>query len=109
MWILTGCLSLAAPAQAFSCLFDTECLETNGCHETEFLMDVLAGDTAASTNFGELDIVAINQGENLVTLYARRRGTHYMITVTPDGARMSAQVHDGPLVFSYLGQCEGVF
>ncbi|QGX98571.1 hypothetical protein EI983_09890 [Roseovarius faecimaris] len=105
------CLALisAAPAQAFNCLFDTECYEAEGCAASNFDIDVSTEDKTLSAAFGDLTILAIKRSESLVTLFATGGGAEYMLSATPEAARLSVQMNQGPLVLSYLGICEGAF
>lgn len=99
----------ASPAQAFSCLFETGCYEAEDCQKADFDIDVSTENKTLSTAFGNLTILAIKRSESLVTLFATGGGAEYMMSVTPDAARMSAHMNQGPQVISYLGKCEGAF
>lgn len=108
--ILAPVLGLSGgAAQAFSCQFTTECYEAETCGAAEFEIDVDVDGQTVSTTFGDLTIVAVKESPALTTLFATGPGAEYLLSVTPDAARFTSQVNEGPQVISYLGLCEGVF
>ncbi|MDF1668985.1 MAG: hypothetical protein P1U83_05160 [Roseovarius sp.] len=102
-------ICLASPLWAFSCGFETECIEAEACAKTDFLLEVLIEDQIISTEFGDLTIVAVKEREALITLFATGDGAEYLMSVTPKAARLSSQMNAGPVSVSYLGLCEGAF
>ncbi len=99
----------SGPAWGFSCAFDRECYEDEACGPSGFLAEVEIDEERLVTDFGDLTIVAVKQGEALITLFATGAGAEYMMSVAPDGTRLSVHMNDGPAVATYLGECEGAF
>ena len=100
---------MASPALAFECSFDTECMETEACADSAFLVDVLVDDKILSTEFGDLTIVAIKQDTAFMALFATGSGAEYMMSVTPDAARLTTHINEGPMSITYLGHCKEAF
>ncbi len=96
-------------AQAAMCRFDTECFEAEACADSSFAAEMDIAAQTIETDFGTLAIADTRAEPGLVSVIASGDGARYMLTITKDGARMTAHLHDGPLVVSYLGQCEGIF
>lgn len=102
-------LVLAAPqAQAFGCRFDVECYEDTPCTQADFGIEVDIAGKAITTEFGDLVIVAVKETGRLTTMFATGAGAEYMLSLTPEAARLSSHANDGPQVISYLGRCEWV-
>ncbi len=100
--------AMAAPS-AFKCNFTTECFEAENCSDTAFDIDVDVAGMTVTTGFGDLMIVAVRQNELLTTIFATGVGAEYLLSLTPDAARLSTHNNAGPEVISYLGRCEGAF
>ena len=99
----------AASANAFECVFITECYEAEGCSGTTFNIEVDIHAEAVSTDFGDLQIVAVKETDVVTTLFATGDGAEYLLSLTPRAARFTAHNNSGPEVISYLGQCEGAY
>lgn len=97
---------LALPSMAFAaettCTFTMECFETEACAETQFSVTLSEDQTTMVTDFGDLAVV---YAEGPVLL-AQDANASYLLTTLPDGARLSTQMADAPMVVTYLGQCE---
>ncbi len=102
-------IALPLPALAFECNFTTECYEAEPCAETDFTLDVAIAEKTLTTDYGDLTIVAVKEVGGLKTLFATGQGAEYLLSVSPEAARLSSQSNDGPQVITYLGQCEGAF
>lgn len=96
-------------AQAFPCDFTTECREAEACAESTFALDVDVEAQAMSTQAGEITIVAIREQDALISIFGAGTGAEYMLSITPEAARFSAHMNDGPRAIQYLGTCEGAF
>ncbi len=96
----------AGSATAMTCDFTTECYETDGCSETSFTMDVDIPLQTVTTDFGDLDVVAVKSSAGTFVMFATGDGAEYMLTTNDDGARFTTHLTDGPAVISYLGSCE---
>ncbi|MDU8926909.1 hypothetical protein RXV86_05895 [Alisedimentitalea sp. MJ-SS2] len=99
----------ATQALAFGCAFTTECYEAEGCNSTGFNIEVNIEDKAITTDYGDLQIVAVKEARNLTTMFATGAGAEYMLSLTPTGARFTTHNNSGPEVISYLGTCKGAF
>ena len=96
-------------AQAFPCDFTTECQEAEACTESAFALDVDVEAQAMSTQSGEITIVAIREQDALISIFGSGAGAEYMLSVTPEAARLSTHMNDGPRAIQHLGTCEGAF
>ncbi|MBM2576745.1 hypothetical protein JQC91_10560 [Jannaschia sp. Os4] len=96
--LLLACL--AAPATAQTCLFPTECFDTEACVEGGWEV-TLEGDVL-STDFGDLAVIA-RPTESDGTVVAEGTGMVVMLTPDPDAARASVHM-DGTMV-NYAGTC----
>ncbi|MBU2982340.1 hypothetical protein KO498_11030 [Lentibacter algarum] len=103
--------AIASPttAEAFGCSFVTECFEAEACGETTFTAEVDIKGEKLETEFGDLSIVAVKERPALKTMFATGDGAEYLLSITPQGARLTTHANEGPLVISYLGSCEGAF
>lgn len=99
----------ASAAQAFPCDFTTECYEAEACTESTFALDVDVEAQAISTEFGEITIVAIREQDELISVFGSGTGAEYLLSITPEAARLSTHMNDGPEAIQYLGTCEGAF
>ena len=81
--LLAVLMAFAAPVQAFSCLFESECYEDQGCAESQFTIEVLLEHEIIATDFGDLTIVAVKSSDTLITLFATGSSSEYMMSVTP--------------------------
>ena len=106
---LLGLTLSASPAFAFPCQFTTECYEAEPCAETVFAIDADIEGKAISTDLGDLVIVAVKETGRLTTMFATGQGAEYLLSVTPQAARLSTHSNEGPQVITYLGTCEGAF
>ncbi|GIT91777.1 hypothetical protein JANAI62_22340 [Jannaschia pagri] len=93
--------SIASPASAQICTFQTECLEDETCMDSTFSVDV--SEEAIATEFGDLDIVARVDGR----LVAEGQGMTILFTRAEDGAARASIHMAGPAVITYFGTCEG--
>ena len=99
----------AATAKSFSCSFDLECYETEACTEASLAFDVDTEGQEIRTDTGDFNVVAIRELRDVINIFANESGATYLLTVTEDGARFTAQIEDGPQAISYHGRCEGAF
>lgn len=103
--IALPCL-LAAPAFATVCAFETECFETDACGDSAFSLTIADDHMTIDTEFGSLDVVnRIYEGDQQ-SIFATGPGATYLLTSTPDGARLTTHMMDGPMTVSYIGTCE---
>ncbi len=93
------------PALALQCTFTTECFETDSCQDTEFSVSLDFPNHTFSTDFGDLDVVAISKTPSLLTVFANGEGANYMLTVAEADARFATHMTDGPMMVSYQGTC----
>ena len=107
--ILLAALSLASPSAAFVCMFQTECYEAQTCAPSAFELEVQLENQSVSTEAGDWIIVAKKSEPALITLFAAAKGTEYLLSVTPEAARLSGHLNAGPQAIQYLGTCEGAF
>ncbi len=108
--VLTSIFACSAlPTAAFECNFATECYENEACTDSTFTLEADIEAQEIATEFGELIIVAVKSEENLMTLFATGPGAEYLMSLTPDAARLTTHVNDGPQSITYLGQCTGAF
>ena len=96
-------------AEGFDCSFNTECFEAEACAEANFTASVDVESEKITTEFGDLTIVAVKQETRTMTLFATGAGAEYLLSVTPQAARLTTHANEGPMVISYLGTCEGAF
>ncbi|MCW1955377.1 hypothetical protein [uncultured Lentibacter sp.] len=106
---LIGCLCMASSAQAFVCRFQTECYEAEACGAADYLIDVQLQNQSVSTADGDWVIVAKKSEAALITLFAAAKGVEYLVSITPEAARLSGHLNAGPRAIQYLGTCEGAF
>ena len=100
-------ISLSASASyALTCNFETECVESENCAEGAFTLDIDFTLHEVSTDFGDLDVVAISRSPSLLTMPANGEGANYFLTKTDGGARLSVHMEDGPMMINYLGTCQ---
>ncbi len=64
---------------------------------------------SVSTEAGDWIIVAKKSEPALITLFAAAKGTEYLLSITPEAARLSGHLNAGPQAIQYLGTCEGAF
>ena len=103
------CLAcLAGPAAAFSCLFETECYDTEACTEAGFAVEVDTEGQLLGTEFGDLPLVFMAVGTGQMSLVSASELGTYLLTVTAEGARLSMH-GEGPFMVNYAGSCEGAF
>ena len=87
----------AAPAAAQTCLFPTECFDTEACVEGGW--EVTLGGDVLSTDFGDLAVVGRAGGSVMA------EGMGMVVMLTPDAEDARASVHmDGTMV-NYAGAC----
>lgn len=98
---------LGGPAWAANCTFDRECFETEACTDANFLVQILSNDNILQTEFGDLPIIATKSGDDLQTIIAASDGADLLMTISPQGARLTQHMHQGPISITYFGQCEG--
>ena len=96
----------AGPAFGLSCSFATECLETDGCADTTFGVEIDFPNHTVSTDFGDIEVVAISKTPSLLTIFGRGEGANYMLTVTGEDARLATHMTGDAMGISYLGMCE---
>ena len=96
-------------AGTFDCTFTTECFESEACADSSFTTEVSVENSKITTEFGDLEITAIEQTPDTKVLFAKGDGAAYLLSVTPEAARLTTQISAGPIVVSYLGACEGAF
>lgn len=106
---LGASLAAASPALAFLCSFQTECYEDNACAPSTFMLEVQLDENSISTEAGDWIIVARKTEPALITMFAAAKGTEYLISITPEAARLSGHLNAGPRAIQYLGTCEGAF
>ncbi|MDQ2092768.1 hypothetical protein [Rhodalgimonas zhirmunskyi] len=108
---LLATLPLAAQAEeaAFTCRFTAECYEQEACGESTFTLTADLANERIATEFGDLIVVAVKREPGIKTLFATGEGAEYLMSVTPQGARLSSQLNKGPEVLTYFGACEGAF
>ncbi|WP_439110546.1 hypothetical protein [Lentibacter sp.] len=106
---LGASLAAASPAAAFLCRFDTECYEADSCAPSTFMLEVQLEDNSISTEAGDWIIVAKKTEPALITMFAAAKGTEYLMSITPEAARLSGHLNAGPRAIQYLGTCEGAF
>ena len=97
--LLLACL--AAPATAQTCLFPTECFDTEGCVEGGW--EVTLENDVLSTDFGDLAVIARPAEGEGATVVAEGMGMVVMLTPDEDAARASVHM-DGTMV-NYAGTC----
>ncbi len=109
--LIAAMLLLPAPlwAEGIACTFTTECFEADACTEANFAAEVAVENERISTEFGDLTIVAVKRTPANLTLFATGDGAEYLLSVTPQAARLTTHANEGPMVISYLGTCEGAF
>ena len=107
--ILFAALTLASPSSAFVCIFQTECYEEQACAPSAFELEVQLENQSVSTEAGDWSIVAKKSEPALITLFAAAKGTEYLLSITPEAARLSGHLNAGPQAIQYLGTCEGAF
>ncbi len=104
-------LASAGPSILAECTFTSECIEGEACEMSDYAMTVYENDTApfimetASENItGSFFDDKGKDGNS--TLFGNSAGAAHLLTIAPNGdARYSIQM-DGPMVISYLGNCE---
>lgn len=96
-------------AGGFDCTFTTECFEAEACTDANFKVGVALEDKTISTEFGDLMVASLKQTPTTMTLVATGAGAEYLLSMTPEAARLTTHSNDGPMVISYLGICEGAF
>ncbi|MCV2892377.1 hypothetical protein [Lentibacter sp. XHP0401] len=106
--LITGPLPLQA-AEAFLCTFQTECYEDEACGPSEFALEVQLDEQSISTETGDWIIVAKKSEDALITIFAAAKGAEYLVSITPEAARLSGHLNTGPRAIQYLGTCEGAF
>lgn len=106
---LGASLAAASPALAFLCSFQTECYEDDACAPSTFMLEVQFDENSISTEAGDWIIVARKTEPALITMFAAAKGTEYLISITPEAARLSGHLNAGPRAIQYLGTCEGAF
>lgn len=97
---------IAQPAFGFVCEFKTECYESEACTDTTFSIDVDIPLQTVTSDFGDLEVIAIKKDATALVMFATGEGAEYMLTTTKGGARFAAHTTDGPQSISYLGSCE---
>ena len=107
--IFLAALTLASPSAAFVCIFQTECYEEQACSPSAFELEVQLENQSVSTEEGDWIIVAKKSEPALITLFAAAKGTEYLLSITPEAARLSGHLNAGPQAIQYLGTCEGAF
>jgi len=111
--LIPALLALPAAAEAeetpFTCRFTAECYEQAACSESSFALTADLAREAIRTEFGDLTVVAVKREPGLKTLFATGAGAEYLMTITPQGARLSSQLNKGPEVLTYFGTCTGAF
>ncbi|WP_238366643.1 hypothetical protein [Mesobacterium pallidum] len=102
-------LATSAMANTFSCNFNMECYETETCAGADFTFEVDTEGQEIRTDAGDFNVVAIRELRDVINIFANDSKSTYLLTVTEDGARFTAQIEDGPQVVTYHGTCEGAF
>ncbi|MEM9795732.1 MAG: hypothetical protein AAF919_04550 [Pseudomonadota bacterium] len=98
---------VASPAGAaqISCLFDTECFENEVCAESEFYLEVPDGERPLlGTIFGNMDVLYQTDSSVL----AEGEGMQMLLSLNEEGVARASVHLPGPMVTTYLGQCEVV-
>lgn len=102
-------LAVQAEEAPFTCRFTTECYEAEPCSDSDFSLTVDLEQKAIRTEYGDLTVVAVKREAGLKTLFATGQGAEYLMSVTPQAARLSTQNNKGPEMLGYIGSCEGAF
>jgi hypothetical protein len=106
---LIGLICLGSSAQAFLCRFETQCYEAEACAAADFEIEVQLENQSISTEDGDWIIVAKKSEDALITIFAAAKGVEYLVSITPEAARLSGHLNAGPRAIQYLGTCEGAF
>lgn len=106
---LIGLFCGEGAAHAFPCSFTTECYESEPCAASDFAFEVDVEAKRMITDYGDITIVAVKETGRLTTLFATGAGAEYMLSLTPQAARLSTHSNEGPAAITYLGQCTGAF
>lgn len=96
-----------------SCSFDSECFEDDACSDAAFLFEYedLAGGArlqqgvTATTEFGTFGGYTLKRFETGAHYMFEGASTMYFLSVEAGQARLSVHM-EGPMVVTYLGQCE---
>ena len=104
--------SLAWAGDEFAtCHFTTECFEGEACTDTDFGFVVNHDDQTGfviqtdAENIGGL-VFDNRFPDETSTLIGATETAYHMLTIAPDGAARYSVQMQGPMVISYLGQCE---
>ena len=101
---------------AVSCRFETECFEAEGCAETAFearltglagglTPDALAVVSKFSADAGEVELLGTQAGD-ILSLSGGNIAARHFLTLSRGEARYTVHFSEGPMVVSYLGQCQ---
>jgi len=104
--------SLAWAGDEFaSCHFTTECFESEPCSDTDFGFAVNHNDDVGfiiQTDAENIDGLVFDNRfpEETSTLIGQTETAYHMLTIAPDGTARYSLHMQGPMVVSYMGQCE---
>jgi hypothetical protein len=109
--LLAPTATFAGPAVLAQCMFNSECIEGEACEVTNYMVIVYENNAApftmesvSETITGEF--IEDRGGDGNSTLFGTSTGAAHLLTIAPNGdARYSVQM-DGPMIISYLGNCE---
>ncbi|WP_457645387.1 hypothetical protein [Profundibacter sp.] len=96
-----------------ACHFTTECFESESCADTDFGFVVNHNDALGfvlqtdAENIGGL-VFDNRFPDETSTLIGATDTAYHMLTIAPDGAARYSVQMQGPMVVSYMGQCEGM-
>ena len=105
-------LTLAWAGDEFAtCHFTTECFESEPCSDTDFGFVVNHNDDVGfiiQTDAENIDGLVFDNRfpEETSTLIGQTETAYHMLTIAPDGTARYSLHMQGPMVVSYMGQCE---
>jgi len=106
--------SLAWAGDEFAtCHFTTECFEGETCTDTDFGFVVIHDDQMGfviQTDAENIDGLVFDNRfpDETSTLIGAAETAYHMLTIAPKGAARYSVQMQGPMVVSYMGQCEGM-
>ena len=106
---LAALLALPLAAQTTQCTFTTECFESEICTDTSFSMAIEQTEGKTALVSDAETVTASVGGSDTVRVYVGVTDSafHLMSRAADGTARYSTHLYEGPMVVSYLGNCEG--
>lgn len=92
--------------RGFGCTFVTECIETEACAKTHYIVELSGDSSTLVTVHGDLHVYYHDRSEGANIYLARDASQTFVLTAYDMGdGRLSVQGANDPFVATYLGTC----